>query len=1238
MKRIYSFGVLRQVFVAAVLLGLACMGFSQTTLPVAPRIVQPIDEHQLVSLPGTSSLAKVGTYVAVAPDSLPLEKMTLMLKRTDAQEADLSQLLDQQQDTSSPMFHKWLTPTEFGLRFGIAQEDLKKTTAWLESHGFKVDTVWPGENFITFSGNHAQFKNAFHSEMHSYTMKGKQYWASASAPMIPAALAQVISGFTSLDNYHPHPMHGKATEIRRDKNTGQWQRAETPAKQEANPLFNGTMTGQSVYAVSPYDFAKIYNVQPLWDEGVNGTGQTIAIVAASDINTADVDYFRSVFNLPATKLNKIYYGPNPGTLGGGYEAEADLDVEWSGAVAKNATIDLVIAGDTNVESGANLAAMYAVASNVAPILSVSWSECERNLTFGSRTSPYTELWRQAAAQGITVTVASGDFAADGCSSDPYLPPLSASLQVNGLASTPYNVAVGGTDLYGTYTAKDASWDTKNDPTTKASALKYIPELPWNDSCGNKELLAVLQSKGLTTDPTTEALCSELATAYASFETVPHLSQYLNVIGGGGGASNAATCTSKKGSLVCAGYPKPAWQTGVPGIPTDGVRDLPDVSLMAGDGLWGSFYVYCQSDGTSAGYCDIDNHLEGAGGTSFGTPAFAGMIALIQQKIGASRLGNPNSVLYSLAASQYTSGLDCNSSSVGDGNSCVFYDVQQGGNAVPCQVPQPRPCFGKICPPPPPSVCHASQPYPVDGSLQYAVTDGWYAGSGYDLATGLGSINAYNLVHNWNSAVPTYLPSITTVTSSSPSFPYGSAVNLTVTVAPASSGAGTPTGDVSVTIDPTGDYSKSNGGPLTNGTLPLQAFQGLQGGTYQVVAHYSGDTTFARGDSAPLQITITPVEPSVTVTSNKQQLTAGDYVTFFVQVATPYEGMIPTGTATFKNITTGQVLGDTSLVPLVGTTQPTSNASFRIASSQLATGGNSISITYNGDNNYLSETQTGSLTYNTPYSVAVSPANVTLDLSAGKSVSATVTVATSNGATLYAPYLNFACPNSLPSGLTCSFSAPAAGPSGTFSSVLTLTAASNTPAMRSAVSSHPVLPVRNEWLWVTGMLVGFVMVGGGSSSKKARAIMMTLVVIGTVAGMIACGGSSSKQNVTPTQAATTVVLTASSATPALNSSVTLTAAVAPASGTGTPTGTITFLDGTTTLATANVANGKAMYSSSALAVGPHPVTAKYSGDSSFASSASSSVNVDVTYTSTLAINVTDTTTGFSTSANVGITLK
>ena len=589
-----------------------------------------------------------------------LNRMILVLRRSPAQQAALDKLADSQKNANSPQYHKWLTPAQFGAQFGAAPRvSIATVTGWLQSHGFSVETVANGKNTITFSGTNAQLQSAFpyhHAPIpERATPSGGAnttralgaavspvnllHYANSTNPSIPAALAPVIVGIASLNNFPIAPQNvvaGLARPVPSGSNKWKMIEALHPA-----PQFNAPINGQTFFAVSPGDFATIYNVQPLWNAGIDGTGQTIAIVNESDINPADVDSFRSFFGLPPKHLNIIHNGPDPGLVVG-IEGEADIDVEWSGAVAKNATVDLVVSATTATTNGVVLSSEFIVDTNLAPIMSVSFGTCEPQLG-ASGNQFFNGLWEQAASEGITVIIAAGDSGSASCDQNNPLGAAQSGLSVSGFASTPFDTAVGGTDLYGTFIDRSNYWNTTNDPTTQQSALGYIPELPWNNSCGNPQLLAVVQANWLARRHREEAFCNDPSGVG------------LGVVGGGGGPSNCAITNPADGT--CSGYPKPSFQTGVPGIPSDSARDLPDISLFAGNGLWGSFYVFCESDATPDGQCgfttgEVQNLA--AGGTSFGAPAFAGIMALVGQKVNSIQ-GNVNFDLYKLAAAQVHSG-------------------------------------------------------------------------------------------------------------------------------------------------------------------------------------------------------------------------------------------------------------------------------------------------------------------------------------------------------------------------------------------------------------------------------------------------------------------------------------------------------------------------------------------------------------------------------------------------------
>lgn len=731
-----------------------------------------------------------------------MQRMLLVLKRSPEQESVLRKLLDDQQDKTSPNYHKWLTPEQFGKQFGPSDSDLQTVVAWLQSRGFQVAALSKGRTVIEFSGSASQVQTAFHTPIHKYVVNGEQHWANASDPSIPAALAPAVKGVLSLHNF---PRRSHSTLL------GTPGRA-TPRQNAPLPLFTFKPQQTTYYGLGPTDFATIYNVIPLWNAGIDGSGQTIAIVGETNIHVTDIENFRSLFGLPANDPTIILNGQDPGVVGD--ETEALLDVSWSGAVAKNATIDLVVSASTETALGVDLSALYIVDNDLAPVMSESYGECESTLG-NAGNAFYNALWQQAAAQGITVLISAGDGGSAGCDNFDSEWVAVDGLAVSGFASTPYNVAVGGTDFNQTPATAPTYWNATNDPTTGASAKSYIPETTWNDSC-----------------------------AGFGIDQCVYGTNFSNIISGSGGPSSCSTTDINTGA--CSGYSKPSWQTGT-GVPVDGVRDLPDVSLFASNGFNDSFYIICEADAGFFGSqetCSLTNFtFVGVGGTSASAPAFAGIMALVNQKMAAQglspRQGNANYVLYKLAAQP---GASCNSSTVAlTGNSCIFYDVTQGNNSVPCNQGSPN------CGPAP-----GAGGYGVLVDPDYPSNPAWLTTAGYDMATGLGSVNADNLVNQWSSV--SFTPSTTTLTNLSPaSITHGQPVSISATVAP-QSGTGTPTGAVALMATPTGqnlgvgDFPLNSG--VASGTTTL-----LPGGTYNVRAHYAGDSTFGASDSSAIQVTV-----------------------------------------------------------------------------------------------------------------------------------------------------------------------------------------------------------------------------------------------------------------------------------------------------------------------------------------------------------------------------------------------
>lgn len=810
-----------------VLRGQASPQASQAPAATPRLITEPVDETKLTAIIGsTHPLARAEFDQGVAPGSLPTNRILLVLKRSPEQEATLERFLEDQQSPASPNFHKWLTPAQFGQQFGPADDDLQTVTSWLGSHGFTVARVANGRTVVEFSGTVAQVTEAFHTEIHRYVVNGEEHWANSTDPKIPTALTPLVAGTLTLHNFPRTPMYHLAGIYSREKATGKIH-AVNPAT--PSPLITfpgGCDPDNNCYAVGPADFATIYNVLPLWNSGIDGTGQTIAIVGESNINIQDVRDFRSFFGLPAKDPQIILDGPDPGLQPD--ETEADLDVELSGGVAKAATIKLVLDATTATTLGVDLSAEYIVDNNLAPILSESYGVCELFIgTAGNQF--YNQLWQQAAAEGITAFLASGDQGSAVCDRQfqPSPQPAQFGLQVSGFSSTPYNVSVGGTDFNDPFNPT-TFWNVTNGAGSQVSAKGYIPEITWNDTCTN----SLLKQVGFTGTP--EQNCNN-----------PQLAAFVNATGGSGGKSS---CTVSDGlnPLSCSGgYAKPSWQTG-PGVPNDGKRDVPDVSLFSSNGFDGNFYGICESDFVpGATSCDPTAALSefvGIGGTSASSPAFAAIIALVEQQTGA-RQGNANYVLYKLAAQN-----SC-PSNASPAATCVFYDVTGGTIAVPCARGTPD--------------CTTTS-----ANDQFGVLNGYSAGPGYDQATGLGSVNAANLVKAWTNVSLAGKPTTTTlaVTTGTPpqaapfTITHGTPVNVSATVASTQAGAGTPTGNVAL-IAATGSTGEESVAAFAlAGSAPATATgatQLLPGGNYALTSHYPGDATFAASDSTPVSVTVTP---------------------------------------------------------------------------------------------------------------------------------------------------------------------------------------------------------------------------------------------------------------------------------------------------------------------------------------------------------------------------------------------
>jgi len=1090
--------MLRNCFCFAALLSIsyAIAAGAQSTVSL---IHGRIDESVRTTLHGTvHPLANAANDRGLVNASQPLGRIHLMLGRSASQEKALKSLLAEQQKPGSANYHKWLTPTEFGKKFGPSESDVATVESWLSAHGFAVKGLMAGRQVIEFSGNAEQMQAAFGTRIHKYEVAGESHYATANEAQIPTALTGIIKGFAALNNFRPHRM---------SKVKGQASFERATGKATANWTTGSNSAGYNL-VLAPGDFAVQYNLNPLYKAGYTGSGQTIAIVNDANINVALANQFRTLFGLSANPPQVIVDGNDPGIDGQNnpdgpnYDSvEAYLDVEWAGAVAPAATIDLVIAGNTELEAGLYLAAERAVYSNVAPVVSVSFGECEANL--GSGNAFFSALWEQAAAQGQTVVVSSGDSGVAGCDYDGSQYYAINGQAVNGIASTPYNIAVGGTDFYysayasGSTTIKNQIWSnwssTASNATPKVSLLNVLPEQPWNES-----------QYGLN--------INDIYSESSGTETL--------IVGGGGGASTAGYCStgswssgSCTGSMV--GYPKPTWQSGV-GVPTDSVRDLPDVSLFASSGINASYYPICYADGDCQSVASTGTvQITGIGGTSASAPAFAGILALVNQKYG--RQGQANQVLYPMKA-QYPAS---------------FHDISVGSNTVPCAMGSTN-CIAVSNPY---TITDPSYGTAVEGEIGSGSTPYYQAAAGYNLATGLGSVDAYQLFTNWGSV--SFASTTTTLSASQTSFAHGTSITVSGAV---SGSSATPTGDIALMTDNTNVSSQGLGSvALSSGNYSTK-LNSLPGGSYNLWANYGGDTANAASTSAKTSITVTPEASGIffnVLNPNSNGITTIGSGTTNIPYGTQL--MLSAMPAPSSSLTAFAAceLGTSTSCPSFEI--PTGSVLFKDGTATLATaainaegdaefnvpftvGTHSVTATYSGNNSYKSSSSSTigfTVVKATPY-LALSAANET---SYGQIVSGQPTVfnlqvmnrAQANSAILgYSGAVPVAAPTgtltvtSIPAGISGSAALSAATDStyGAVEGVGTITAAST--LAKGNYQVKVVYPGDTNYAAVTRSFTVPVVSASGISSTTTAKLTGTIspttsvVVSGTVVGKTGYG--------------------------------------------------------------------------------------------------------------------------------------
>jgi subtilase family serine protease len=741
------------------------------------RITGPIDSSQGVMLRKTLHPKAQPQYDLGAVDpSLKLNYVTLLMAPSSSQQKALDQLLAQQQDPKSPNYHKWLTPQQFADRFGLSQNDLNRVTVWLKSEGFQILSVGGGRNAIIFSGTAAQVQRAFGTEIHNYRVNGESHIANSTPLMIPFALNGIVSSVMGLHDFRPQPSY-------RSRVVGAG-RSGRPEYYDANYLFPSFL--------APGDMATIYNITPLYTASIpiDGTGQKLAIAGQTDIFLDDINDFRTGFGLTpipttgsgacttnasgivispcdTTNFKYVLVGTDPGSVSAFDIGEADLDIEWSGALARNAQI-IFINGQTNngVFDALTAAINPPAGPPLATVVSASYGEgCEAQATLDLET-----VFQQGNAEGVTILNSSGDVGAATCDFSPpnLKPPFSPAvggLGVSYPASSPEVTGVGGTEITianDSNPPNPAFWGTTIG-ANGGTAVTYIPEIAWNDDVEFGQFCAANSGQSFC-HPTPGVPITSAQTFQEDYW----------ILSSGGGASNCwylsnlGVCQGPgPGPTTGGGFAQPTWQQGlsVPGAPA-GVRYVPDVSLFASPNFPG--YVFCTplnppSEGSTCAsgiFTAVDSFQSLVGGTSVSSPAFAGIVALLNQYLVANGLqstpglGNINPMLYTLAA------IPSNS---------AFHTVTSGNNNVYCQ-------------PNTPSGQPSNVQCPAAGVLGYNASN-FDATTHYNLVTGLGSVNTDALFLAWAGALTAPDFTLAAGSASPTSVPAGQSAAVTLTIAP-----------------------------------------------------------------------------------------------------------------------------------------------------------------------------------------------------------------------------------------------------------------------------------------------------------------------------------------------------------------------------------------------------------------------------------------------------------------------
>ncbi len=749
--------------------------------------------------------------------ALKLNYMTLLTAPSSSQQKALDQLLAQQQDPRSPLYHRWLTPEQFADQFGLNAADIKKLTFWLRAQGFTVNTVARSRNWIAFSGTASQVEKAFQTKLHKFDVGGESHFANISSPAVPSSFSAVVTGVRGLSDF----------------------RSKSHLVKQKPDYTLPVTTGGNELFIAPGDVTTIYDIQPLYAAGIDGSGEQLAVMGRTDVYLADLNAFRAAFNLPSinciadanglittscntSNFRYVLNGPDPGVnpFQNDDLPEADLDLEWSGATAPNAQIIYVNSGGT--AGDVFDAYYYAIDNNLAPVITLSYGFCELDEAMSGLTSADETELKLANSEGITFLNSSGDVGAAGCDNSPPtntrpFPGASLGLAVSYPSSSPEVTGVGGTMIpIGEYTS--TFWNPSNDGNG-GSAVSYIPETAWND---DTEIGALCASDPINPNcHPTQAGSVPITNAQTTQEDF-----WLSATGGG-----VSGCTTVGTNKVCsAGFAKPAYQTVT--IPNQSAgRFVPDVSLLASPNFPG--YIVCtpqfEVGGTSnASSCAsgvpnaLKTYFSVFGGTSVSTPIFAGIVTLLNQylKIDNPGLGNINPTLYSLAKTTPS----------------AFHQSTAALNA-----PADNTAY---CQPGTPSNQPVALQCPSGGTMGYLATNA-DASTGYNLVTGLGSVDVNNLAIAWAAS---RTPSSITIQASPTSVIFSRNVTLTAHVSPTSA-------NNTVNFFLNGSSTPLASVIATNG-LATFSTTSLPVGVDNITAAYAGD-----GNNAP-STSVTPAVVTV----------------------------------------------------------------------------------------------------------------------------------------------------------------------------------------------------------------------------------------------------------------------------------------------------------------------------------------------------------------------------------------